>query len=335
MIDLVKTSEVMFREAITSIELTDLTRDGKKELVITTMNGDLRVFHLGSGTQEEVKEVCKTGGLPPVAAVGFGDILDNGIDELVVGTLDNMLQVIAFDGKELASKASTPLGTIPTAICVTNVMGEGGAEVIVSTNDRAIRCYGWFHSCLDKLAHKVVERPTFSMAPLRSRGLAYSRFVFGDEMGYLYVYQYADDRLHEIAKSKVGGELMLVATGNINSDRNYEIATVSDGNTLTLFGIGKNELEAIAKYKTKSPITSLLFSHFYGEPEDIQLLLSLGDSTIHILEFKDNELVLNGKIKTMKKSIESMIAVGDIDGNGNREIVQAVGNNLSIIRPKF
>ncbi|MBD3407865.1 MAG: hypothetical protein GF411_17225 [Candidatus Lokiarchaeota archaeon] len=335
MIDLVKTSEVMFREAITSIELTDLTRDGKQELVITTMNGDLRVFHLGSGTQEEVSEVCKTGGLPPVAAVGFGDILDNEIDELVVGTLDNMLQVIVFDGKELSSKASTPLGTLPTAICVTNVMGEKGAEVIVSTNDKALRCYGWFYSCLDKLAHKVVERPTFSMAPLRSKGLPYSRFVFGDEVGYLYVYQYADDRLHEIAKRKVGGEIMRVATGNINADRNYEIATVSDGNILTLFGIGKNELEAIAKYKTNSPITSLRFSHLYGEPEDTQLVLSLGDSTIHVLELNESGFTAKGKIRTMKKSIESMIAVGDINGDGNREIVQAVGNNLSIIRPKF
>ena len=36
-------------------------------------------------------------------------------------------------------------------------------------------------------------------------------------------------------------------------------------------------------------------------------------------------------IKTSKKSTDSTIAVGDVDGDSRLEIVQSVGNNLYVI----
>ncbi|MFW9846999.1 MAG: hypothetical protein ACFFD6_09640, partial [Candidatus Thorarchaeota archaeon] len=62
-----------------------------------------------------------------------------------------------------------------------------------------------------------------------------------------------------------------------------------------------------------------------------QILLSLGDSTILLLGFNGLELDERASLKTATKSVESLIAFGDITKDGNNEIVQAVGNKLYVV----
>jgi hypothetical protein len=323
--------EKSFKEPITSVELADITDDGRDNLVVSTLNGDIIVFEYKEGKKPKFKEIAKTGGLPPVAAFSTGDVLGNGVPDFVVGSLDNNLRVIAYINGKLEIRGTTPVGTLPTALAVANVIDDASAEVLVATNDKALRCYGWYDVVLDKLAHKVVEQPVFSMQPLRTMNLPYSRFVFGDDTGYLFLYQYADDRLHEVGKIKVGGDVHLVATGNITGSRYDEIVTISDGRKLNLMAFEQQVLEKIDTIKTPDTVTSMRMGHFFGDPSEGQILLSLADSTIILLELNENELVEVASKKIKSKATESMIAFGDIDGNSNGEIVQAVGNDLSVV----
>ena len=50
-----------------------------------------------------------------------------------------------------------------------------------------------------------------------------------------------------------------------------------------------------------------------------------------MLSVVGRRLTEEASIKTTKKSTESSISVGDVDGDSIDEIVQAVGNNLYII----
>jgi len=326
--------QVSFKEAITSLELADLSESGKDNIVISTMNGDLRVFDFVPGKKPKLKEIAKTSGLPPVAVLDVGDVLGNGSPDFIVAGLDNQLRLLVFMDGKLQVKSSTPIGTLPTSLVVTNVMDDTSAEVIVATNDNALRCYGWFDVVLDKLAHKVVESPVFAMRPLSIASMPYSRFVFGDEAGYLYVYQYADDRLHEIQKIKVGKEVQLVATGSITGGRYDEIATVSDGRTLTLFGVEQQSMQSILKIKTPDVTTAVRMGRIIEDKAGGQVLLALRDSTVLLLGFTGLELEEIASLKTAPKPGESLIAFGDIDGDSLMEIVQAVGNNLYVIKVK-
>ena len=251
----------------------------------------------------------------------------------MVGGLDNAVRVISFLDGGLQVNAVTPVGSLPTAIGVFNVLDDSSAEVIIASADRNLRCYGWYDVALDKLAHKVLDKPVFSIQPLMTQGLPYCRFVFGDETGYLYVYQYADDRLHERAKISVGGEISLVATGDVTGNGTSEIMTVSDGKGLGLYGMVKGALERLDSVRAPNGVTSLKIGRFWDlDVPKGQIVVSHTNSRTTLLNFLGNRIGEEATIKTLRKATESFVAIGDVDGDGTPEIVQAVSNNLHIIK---
>ncbi|MHA1863714.1 MAG: FG-GAP repeat domain-containing protein [Candidatus Thorarchaeota archaeon] len=328
-------SQTTFKEVITSVELVDLNGNGKSNVIITTLNGDVRVYDFNRDEKKPLTKICSIGDLPPLAAIGVGDVTGDGIPDFVMGGLDNTLRVLVYMDDTISVKASSPLGSLPTAIAVLNVFDDDSAEVIVSTNDGSMRCYGWYDVALDKLAHQVLERPVFSIWPLMTRGIPYGRFVFGDDSGYFYIYQYADDRLHERSKISVGGEVDLISTGDVTENHNSEVMTVSKNRTLTLYGLVNGVMERIDSIKAPKSVTAIRMGRFWDlNPARGQILVSHANSNITLLSVVDRRLTEEAVIKTTKKSTESSISVGDIDGNSRDEIVQAVGNNLYIIDVK-
>lgn len=325
-------TKVTFKEVITSVETADLTGKGKTSLIITTLNGDVRVYDFHRDEKDPLIERCSIDGLPPLAAIGVGDVTGDGVLDFVMAGLDNVMRVLVYMDDSISVKATTSLGSLPTAIAVLNVLDDERAEVIVSTNDGSLRCYGWYDVALDKLAHKVLERPVFSLQPLKTIGMPYSRFVFGDDSGYLYVYQYADDRLHERAKISIGGEVSLVATGDITGDENSEILTVSNGRGLNLHGFVKGSLEKIDSIKAPNSVSAIRMGQFWKlNPARGQIIISHANSSLALLSVTGRRLIEEAVVKTEKKSTESLISIGDIDGDSRNEIVQAVGNNLHIL----
>lgn len=325
-------SNVSFKEVITSVELVDLTRNGIQEAVITTLNGDIRALTYRHEEKKPLEELAQLSGLPPLAAVGVGDILGNGTPDLVLGGLDNAVRVVSFLDDEFQVSAVTPVGSLPTAIGVLNVIDDSSSEVIIATADRHLRCYGWYEVVLDKLAHRVLEKPTFSIQPLQTRGVPYSRFVFGDETGYLYVYQYADDRLHERGKVSVGGEIGLVATGDVNGNGSSEIMTVSDGKGLGLYGFVKGSLEKLDSVRAPNGVTSVRIGRFWNlDVPKGQLIISHTNSRLTLLNFIGMRIGEEASIKTARRATESTISIGNIDGDSTPRIVQAVGNSLNVI----
>jgi hypothetical protein len=325
-------SKIAFKEAITSVELVDLGGKGKSDVVVSTLNGDLRIYEFNRGDTNPLIERCVLENLPPLAAIGIGDVTGDGVTDFVIGGLDNTIRVVVLLDGKLSVKASTALGSLPTSISVLNVVDDESAEVIVATSDGSMRCYGWYDIALDKLAHKVLERPVFSIQPLHTKGMPYSRFIFGDDSGHFYIYQYADDRLHERTKISVGGDVGLVASGDITEDENSEVMTVSDGKTLTLFGLVKGEMERIDSIKAPNPVNTIRMGCFWDlETAGGQIVVSHANSNIALLTLVRRRLTVTASLRTSKKSTESILAVGDIDGDKKYEIVQAVGNNLYII----
>jgi hypothetical protein len=323
-------TKVSFKEVITSVDLVDLSCDGKANPVVSTLNGDIIVYEIESGANPEVTEIGRVSNLPPLAAMGSGDVIGNGKPDFVIGGLDNVMRVLVHMDDVLSVKATTPLGSLPTAVVVLNVLSDDRSEVVVATTDGNLRCYGWYDVALDKLAHKVIERPVFSIQPLDSKGLPYSRFVFGDDSGYLFVYQYADDRLHERGKISAGGEIGLVATGDMTKDGYSEVITVSDGRNLNLFGMVKGAMEKHDSVKAPKPVTSIKIGNFW-ENGNGQIVSSHTNSTITVLGFEGNRIIEDTSIKTSRKSTESHVAIGDIDGDSKVELVQAVGTDLHLI----
>ena len=67
-------SKTTFKEVITSVELVDLNGNGKSNIILTTLNGDVRVYEFHREEKKPLTETCKIGDLPPLAAIGVGDV---------------------------------------------------------------------------------------------------------------------------------------------------------------------------------------------------------------------------------------------------------------------
>lgn len=331
MTELEVVADISFKEAITSVDFVDFLGDGIDSVVITTLNGDVRVLELSSEALSSLAEACRIENLPPVSSMDIGDVTGDGIPDIIIGGLDNTLRIAHYEDGCLSEIAMSPLGTLPTALCATNVMGANNAEVIVSTNDNALRCFGWYDSALDKLAHKVIDYPVFSIHPLGGKGVPYSRFVFGDDSEHLFVYRYADDRLHEAVRTGTKGKVNLVSAGSVSGDRYDEIVTICDKN-LTLYGIVQGRIEQFDNLRGPSPVTGLKVGHVSDDTSSPgQILVTHADSSIGLLSLEGRQLVPNTALKTQESALESLIAFGDINGDEKVEIVQAVGNTLHII----
>jgi hypothetical protein len=326
------TSEVNLKEPIMSIEVNSISGDEKESLVLTTIDGDVRVFDFIPDAKNPLQESCATSGFPPVSTLALGDVTGNGITDFILGCMDNTVRTVVLSDGKLEEISSTLLGGLPTAICALNVLDDDAAEIVVASNDGALRCYQWFDVVLDKLAHKVIERPVFSIRPLSTKGVSYSKFVFGDESGHLFVYQYADDRLHERASVRVQGDVNLVATGNILGDRNDEILTVSDARRLTLLTLDQGGLSVVDRVRAPGPVTSIRLGvvHSEGSSEG-QIISCQGNSKVTIFSLDSSQMVEEASIKTTKKSVDAQVAIGDLSGDGKSEIVQAVGNSIYVM----
>lgn len=320
------------KEVVTNLEVVDVTGDGKDNIVLATVSGSLRVYDYVGG-EGAVKELYRMSDLVPVSSLGIGDVTGNGRPDFVVGGLDNTLRVVSIGKSSLELKSNAMLGNLPTSLVVANVFDDVKEEVIVATNDKALRCYGWFGTFLDKLAHKVVERPVFSMKPLSMEGVTYARFVFGDDTEKLYVYQYADDRLHEIATAKVSGEVNLVATGQVTGGRVDEVVTVSNGKIITLFEVEQKPIMTLAKIRAPGNISSIRVGKMVNgrTRSEGQVLVSLANSKLSLLSVEGREFFEEASIKTASKSADSLIAFGNLYDNPNNMIVQAVGNVLNFV----
>ncbi|MFX1263292.1 MAG: hypothetical protein ACFFAZ_14500, partial [Promethearchaeota archaeon] len=56
-------TEHSFKEGVTSLEVVDLTGSGRANVVVSTMNGDLRVFELTKGKKPRLEEIANTSDL--------------------------------------------------------------------------------------------------------------------------------------------------------------------------------------------------------------------------------------------------------------------------------
>ena len=108
--------------------------------------------------------------------------------------------------------------------------------------------------------------------------------------------------------------------------------TVSKNRTLTLYGLVKGSMERIDSIRAPKSVNAIRMGRFWNlNPARGQILVSHANSNITLLSVVGRRLTEEAVLKTTKKSTESSISVGDVDGNSRDEIVQAVGSNLYII----
>lgn len=320
---------VVLKEAITSIVVGDFERNNNDEIAIMTAGGNLRVLRLDSKSRETL-EIASMGGFSATSMCAGNVTGTEGID-FVMAERGGTLRIVSLHNGALDEVGVYPLGTEPTALAVLDVLGTDRAGVVVATNDCAIRCYGWLGDCLDKMAHKSVDYPIISIGEYRARGIPYSRLVIGDNNKGLYLYQYADDRLHEIARAAARGAVTSVTGGNITGGRLDEIVCISDEINITVFTAENNAIKAIDNLKATSKITSAKTGNVVGSgTSNDQIIVAHENSNVTIMSLEGRRLVPTTSLRTGSAGLRPLLAIGRPREHGSL-IYHAVDRTVNIL----
>ncbi len=325
-------SVISFKEAITALEILSASPKRRDYVVFTTVNGDVRVLSIDPSSPDGMNEIAHLDGLPPACLLSVGHIAGIESQDIVYGALDNTLRLITLSKDELVLKTTCPLGSLPTAVCVANLLDDPKDEVVVATNDKSLRCYGWFDNDLDKLAHKMLEHPISSIRPVGAEGSTYSRVVFGDESGHLFIYQYADDRFHERLRLDIKGAVTVVERGRVTGGKVDDILAVTDEKNINLLGLGRTDIKLYDSLRASSQITGMRVGRIYDtDSPQPQILVCHSNSNIGVMNVDGRRLVPVTSIKTEKRAGGALAVLGDVYGDGTMHIVQAVGSALYLV----
>ena len=91
-------------------------------------------------------------------------------------------------------------------------------------------------------------------------------------------------------------------------------------------------IETLARIRAPGNVTSIKVGEILKDSRSPgQVIVSLANTKISILALEGREFFEEASLKIGGKGAESLVAFGDINGDGNSEIVQAVGNMLHFI----
>ena len=117
------------------LKLSNL-KDPLQGLIIGTKNGMLQMIQIKDETpdiiwQQEFKS--------QINAIDIGDVVNNGYNDIIVGTDDSKIRIYNADGEEL--KTIEIEGGRPISIRVADIDGDNAKEIIVGCADGSLRIY--------------------------------------------------------------------------------------------------------------------------------------------------------------------------------------------------
>jgi len=117
------------------LKLSDF-KDPLQGLIIGTKNGMLQMIQIKEGTPDIIwKRELES----QINAIDIGDVVNNGYNDIIVGSDDSKIRIYNADGEELNS-IEIESGR-PISIRVADIDGDNAKEIIVGCSDGTLRIY--------------------------------------------------------------------------------------------------------------------------------------------------------------------------------------------------
>ncbi len=314
-----------FDAKITSVDIIKSSQNTNC-LIIGFENGRIEIM---TWNNNKFSQIYKKQTHDLVFAVNAADIdLDNN-EEAIITYISGEIKVFMKDKSNLLEISSISLGCTPTAICLANVSDDKTNELIVSTQDGALRAYGWFSGYLDKLAHKVLEKPIDTMIPIRTINQRYSRILTAYD-NIIRAYVYADDRLHEIFNLELDYKIKYMRTADTNQDNIKEVIILDDKNNLHIYKQiqrGLNQINTISLNNKYEKVNVIRYKN-----RDYLLLSKSNRAAICLIENSKIDIIYNFKIKNHTE--QSSFTIMPLQNTDNKLLIHTIDNIMEIYKIK-
>jgi len=322
-VELINTQK--FDSKITSIDIIKSKENKSHCIIIGFENGTIEIFKWNI---KQFEPIYKKQTHDLVFSVNATDIDMDDNEEAIITYISGDIKVFMKDKANLMEISSISLGCTPTAICLANVSNDKTNELIVSTQDGALRAYGWFSGYLDKLAHKVLDKPIDIMKPIKSYTQRYSRILTSQE-NIIKAYVYADDRLHEIYSISLDDAIKEMEIGDLDHDRTTEVIILDTKNNLKIYKQIQKGLDLVSTLKLDKNFERMNIINYKGQD---YLLLSKEDNA-SICKINNNKIEPILKFKIKNHYERTLFTTMDVDDN-TKILIHTIDNIMEIFKIK-
>ena len=158
------------------LKLSNL-KDPIQGLIIGTKNGMLQMIQIKDGTpdiiwQQEFESQINT--------IEIGDVVNNGYNDIIIGTDDSKIRIFNADGEELYSIVIE--GSRPISVRVADIDGDNAKEIIVGCADGSL--YIYHNQQIDSTNFELKWKTTTSnsikiVSPILDDELGLINIIFG------------------------------------------------------------------------------------------------------------------------------------------------------------
>ncbi len=228
---------------VTTVVVTDVTGDGKNEIVVGGSDSTLRILRMGA--DNSLVEMIRYQMEDMPIAIGTCDVIGDEIDEIVTGNRDNTLRVFKVKGHSLEQVDIIELQSPIISVAAGDTLGDRKMELGVVTHDGSIRIYRNEESRLDLFTRlEGVNALSIRMAEINADHM--DEIVVATSDHKIRFYNVFMGELQELAVVDVGTKILSISVGDAGGDDRKEVLVgVSNGPLKVIEGL----YEVIPKFE--------------------------------------------------------------------------------------
>ncbi len=205
---------------VTTVQVTDVTGDGKNEILAGGSDSTLRIFKMDN--QNTITEFIRHQLVDMPITIGICDAIGDEMDEIVTGNRDNTLRVFKVTNSSLAEVQVIDLPSPVISLGAGDVLGDRKSELAAVTNDGTVRIFRNEENRLD-LFTKVegIKAQYVRMAEVNADHMDEVIVATSDHKIIFYNMYMAD--LMELAVVDVGSKILSISVGDAGGDDRKEV----------------------------------------------------------------------------------------------------------------
>jgi small GTP-binding protein len=214
---------------VTTVQVTDVTGDGKNEILAGGSDSTLRIFKMD--TQNNLTEFIQHKLQDMPITIGICDTIGDEIEEIVTGNRDKTLRVFKVKNSSVEEVQVIELPSPVISIGSGDILGDRKSELAAVTNDGSVRIYRNEESKLD-LFTKIegIHAQFVRMAEVNADHMDEIIVATSDHKVIYYNMYMAD--LKELAIVDIGSKILSISIGDAGGDDRKEVLVGVSGGAL-------------------------------------------------------------------------------------------------------
>ena len=216
---------------VTTVQVTDVTGDGKNEILAGGSDSTLRIFKMD--TQNNLVEFIQHKLQDMPITIGICDTIGDEIEEIVTGNRDKTLRVFKVKNSSVEEVQVIELPSPVISVGSGDILGDRKSELAAVTNDGSVRIYRNEESKLDLFAKiEGINAQFVRMAEVNADHMDEIIVATSDHKVIYYNMYMAD--LKALATVDIGSKILSISVGDAGGDDRKEVLVGVSGGALKI-----------------------------------------------------------------------------------------------------